>query len=330
MVAALALLAGSAGCDNYNPNQRLAILDVESGRSRTISPGDRSVSMAVWSPDSEAVLVQEGWAEGRAIVRRNATTGTKAWEVFGKWETEAPAAATFSPDGEQVALLRMSFSGAEAGSSVEMLDAESGEPVGEGPVWSVGAGVGSSVPMIHEIAWNDARLAVISARGSLADLFLLDPADDWSATTGATAGNEYQLSASPAGEWLAVLGSEGLALWGPDGTSSVIRDVVEGNIDFDFSPDGTRLVLAADEQIAVYTIATGEWDLVAQTHSLGVSWGANDLIAWAWGADIVTIRPDGSERSVIVHVSGGKSVRHPEWSPDGTKLAYVVQPPYRD
>ena len=58
-MAALALLAGSAGCDNYNPNQRLAILDVESGRSRTISPGDRSVSMAVWSPDSEAVLVQD-------------------------------------------------------------------------------------------------------------------------------------------------------------------------------------------------------------------------------------------------------------------------------
>lgn len=328
---ALAVLAGVAGCHDYNPNQRLAVLDVESGRSKVISPSDRGVSTAVWSPDSESLLVQEGWADGRAMVRRDATTGRKHWEVSGAWEEAAPAAAAFSPDGEQVALLRFNFAGQVSGSSVEMLDPESGEPRGEEPVWSVSAGVGPSVPAIHEVEWlSDGRLAALGVRGSLADLFILDPAEDWAATTEPTVGHESRLSVAPKGGWLAVLGDAELTLWAGDGTATVIRDGISGNIDFAFAPDGRQLVLASNVRISVYDIASATWRDVLEAHSNGVSWSPSGLITWAWGPDIFTIRPDGSDQQVLVHVDGGKSVRHPEWSPDGTKLAYVVVPPHRD
>ena len=330
-IAALALLGGAAGCDDYNPNQRLAVLDIENGRSRTISPADRSVSMAVWSPDSQSLLVQEGWAEGRAVVRREAVTGRRQWEVSGAWEEAAPAAAAFSPDGERVALLRFDFVGEAAGSALEMLDSDSGETRSEAPVWSVSAGVGPSVPVIHEVEWmSDGRIAVLGVRGSLADLFILDPSEDWAVTTQPTVGHEGRMSASPKGGWIAVLGDEGLVLHAGDGTASLIRDDVSGNVDFAFSPDGMQLVLASNARISVYDIAAGTWITVTEAHSNGVAWSPSGLITWASGPDVLTMLPDGSERAVVVHVDGGKSVRHPEWSPDGTKLAYVVEPPYRD
>src|SRR5690606_18674332 len=116
--------------------------------------------------------------------------------------------------GARVALLRVAFGGQEAGTSVEMLDADSGETVGNAPVWSVSGGVGQFVPAISELAWtSDGRLAVLGVRGSLADLFILDPAEDWTVTTEPTVGHESQLSASPEGGWLAVWGSDRLTLW---------------------------------------------------------------------------------------------------------------------
>ena len=47
---------------------------------------------------------------------------------------------------------------------------------------------------------------------------------------------------------------------------------------------------------------------------------ANGLIAFEFGTDIYTVRPDGTDRRLIVGEPGTQNA--PGWSPDGTRLAY--------
>jgi len=153
-------------------------------------------------------------------------------------------------------------------------------------------------------------------------------------------GTVGEVAWSPSGEWLAYtaydprLDQRELRLVSADGsqTRALLRAAVTG---IDWSPDSTRLSYvrgAADgpeggpKAATLYTIevATGNETVVAAEDAFytRTSWSPDG--AWiaynAWNGGVATIRPDGSDRTLLSEVSFGMTA---SWSPTGDRIAVV-------
>lgn len=324
----LLLAAGLAACDDPNPNHRAAILDVATGDWRYISDDSDFANVVTWSPDSQSVVV----IEGDDAVSRAAATGSQKWRVEGEPDSLLREAA-FSPEGDTVALLHLEEPGQVAGTSVELRSADDGTPAGLG--WGTSGPVGGGfTPTIHDLAWaTDGRLAVIGLRGSFADLYVLDPADDWSVTTEETEGHETRVEAAPTGGAFAVVGAEGLVLYETGTEGRIIPSEITtggGVLDLEFSPDGRRLALLENEKLSIYDLDTETWTVRLEELANSVAWGPDDTITYSWGGTIFEMDALADDPRVLLELDGGRTVRELEWSPDRTKLSFIIEPPYRD
>ncbi len=147
-------------------------------------------------------------------------------------------------------------------------------------------------------------------------------------------GNEYHPKWSPDGETLAytLRNSEGNSLWSmpASGGNSVSFEVgYDGDLSFDWSPDGTHLVFDAypDNEppcdLFLFDIANSE------THQLtNYVLGDNHpcfspdgtMIAFSRGGEIHTMPVTGGTAE---RLTTGYDAWHPSWSPDGTTIAFT-------
>lgn len=325
-------------CGEDKRHQRLAVLDVASGKSRIVSADDRTVDTAQWMPDSEHVLVLEGETPGGYFLSlRDARTGDMVWELEGAMEADRPLAAAPSPDGDEVAVLRDSFGAGNRSGRIHFVDAATGQVKRETAPWVTQLTAGAT-PLAADVEWmSRSRLAVVSHHGAgFNDLLRLD----------ASAGGAFEWTTTePSEVWaLADAGSGRLVVYaigqpGPpqlvlyyenEATGHAIPTPISGNFFASFSPDGQKLAVASGERVYIFSFANWSAVEVAQARTQGISWGSNGRIALAWGKEVFSMAEDGSDRRTLAKVGGGKTVRGPVWSPDGTKLAYVVEPKYRD
>lgn len=338
LVLAALFAVATTTCGEDDRHQRLAVLDVASGKSRIVSADDRTVDTAQWMPDSQRVLVLEGETPGGYFLSlRNADSGRAVWELKGAMEADRPLAAAPAPDGDEVAVLRDSFGAGNRSGRIQLVDAATGQVKRETAAWvtELTAGV---TPLAAGVAWtSEGMLVVVSHHGEgFNDLLRLD----------ASAGGTFEWTTTePSEVWaLADAGSGRLVVFaigqpGPpqfvlyyekEATGHAIPAPISGNFSASFSPDGQELAVASGERVYIFSFATWSAVEVARAQTQGISWGSNGRIALAWGNEVFSIAEDGGDRKTLVTVGGGKTVRSPVWSPDGTKLAYVVEPKYRD
>ena len=337
-LAAITFMALACGEDNRN--HRLAIWDSDTEDWRFVSPEERSSHLSRWLSDGSGLLVAEAEPPappGGYLITRRDTSGDVRWEVEGSMEDRQPVAAAGSPDGSEVAVLRDSFVGRERRGFVEIRDAQSGEVRRSSQEWVTQLTAGAT-PAAADIVWTPGgRLAVISHRGGgFNDLIWLDAADGLIVSSPATDFSEVWAIGSSSTNRVVVFAVDSggpahqLLVYDEYGASMPIEIGAGGNIAADFSPDGRRLVVAHDEQVAVIDLQTGETRVIRDARTQGISWGTDGRIAIAWGSKVMSFDEDGSDLETIVSLSGGRTARNPGWSPDGKHLAFIVEPKYRD
>lgn len=332
VLAGLAMMSVAGCSEGDDRHQRLTVLDLETGKSRTVSSPDRTVHGAAWLPGSSALIV----LEGETLAVHEAVSGITRWHVSGTIQSRRPLAAAASPDGREVAVLRDSLSAGERRAELEFIDATTGKVLRTTREWVTPLTSGFT-PDAGSVAWTaSGRVAVVSHNGGgFNDVRWFDAATAGAIGVEPTEGSEVFALAARVADRVVVFAVNHPA--GPpvvtlyDGTAARKLDIpAGGNFAVDFAPEGDRLAVAADGKVYLYGLTTGALTEIAAAMTQGISWGANGRIALAWGAEVYSIAEDGSSRRTEARVSGGRTVRHPVWSPDGKQLAFVVEPPYRD
>lgn len=325
-----------AGCGDEDRNQRLAVLDLESGETRIVSDDDRTVSTAQWLPDSQRILVLEGETPGGYFLSlRDIWSGDAVWEVEGTMEDRQPLAMAPSPDGSQVAVLRDTFAGAHRRAQIEFVSAADGSVVRATDEWVTTQRLGVA-PIAASVSWAaSGQIALVSHHGDgLNDLARLDPPQSdlrWETTQESEVWVLMNAQGTRAITFgMGQPGPSRLLLYEGDNAARELPIPFLGNFFAAFAPDGERLAVASAEKVFIYDCRDGLLHEIASARTQGISWGGNGRIAMAWGNEVFSIAEDGTDRQTLAKVGGGKSVRHPVWSPDGRKLAYVVEPKYRD
>jgi len=334
-----AWLLGS--CFSSDETQRLALFRMDSGDWRYLS--DRYPLDYVWMTGVEDLVLLESADQQQILARRN-LDGRTRWEAAIDYPESSyggcGGAVAVSPEGDRIAYLAHSQGQAQGQASqtghVRVLNADDGLEADRSPDWTSDMSVSGAYPCANDLAWTSSgEVAVISHNGvQINDLFWLDPGHSWAKRGETTVATEAQVAVHRGTGRAAVLASTRgsglvLSLIEPDGSTKEVLSA--GSIaGFDFSPDGTRLAVAADTRLLIIDATTGSTRDVGALQTQGLSWGANDRIAVAWGSEILSVRPDGSDRQVHVELNGGRTARGPLWSPDATSLAFVVVPRYRD
>lgn len=333
LAAALAL----AGCRFFQDNTRgIATIDGDGGGFRWLTKNDDDCGYfePEWSGDGNLVLVTRGCAEDIQLLALRSNGRGAAWALDDSSETPASWSA-LSPNGQQLAQLTY-FSDADrrflAALHVFAPGDDPGEPVAE---FIVG------LSAYHDLTWSpDGRyLAALSERTSgQLDAFIFEPAIGWEPRQIDTPDREFGpiAFARDSSKFAVVLIEDSrTTVRIVDAATGALTDIAapvqHSPVSIDWSPDGERIVIAANDGLAVLRVDDGAVEARTDAYrwARGVTWAADGRIAVAHQDRIDEIRPDGT-RVRTLYDRGRGELWFPQWSPDGERIVFRVEPPYRD
>lgn len=333
----LAVALALAGCRFFQDNTRgIATIDGEGGGFRWLTKNDDDCGYfdPAWSADGELALVTRGCAEDIRLLALRVNPRGTAWEVDDRSEGLASWYA-LSPDGTQLAQIAFSSDAERRHLAALYVSAprdDPGEPVAQ---------FTSGFSAYHDLAWSpDGRyLVALSERTSgQLDVFIFEPASGWEPRHVETPEREFGpiAFARDSSRFAMVVPEESRTILrivdaATGATTDLAAPVQHAPISVAWSPDGERIVVAANDGLAVLRIADGTVEARTDAYrwARGVSWAADGRIAVAHQDRIDEIRPDGT-RVRTLYDRGRGELWAPQWSPDGERILFRVEPPYRD
>lgn len=333
VAAALAL----AGCRFFEDNTRgIATIDGDGGGFRWLTKNDNDCGYfdPEWSADGELALVMRGCAEGVELLALRTNGRGTAWRLDDR--TGMPASwSALSPDGTQLAQLAF-FSDAERRQLTALYVFAPGDDAGE-PV----AEFIAARSAYYDLAWSpDGRyLVALSERtsGEL-DAFIFEPATGWEPRHVDTPDREFgpiAFARDSSKFAVALIEDSRTTVRIVDAATGALTDIAAPvqhlPISIAWSPDGDRVIVAANDGLAVLRVTDGTVEARTDAYrwARGVTWAADGRIAVAHQDRIDEIRPDGT-RVRTLYDRGRGELWFPQWSPDGERILFRVEPPYRD